>query len=108
MLKEDTKGPTSLDINSLVLVKDAIWFGASYRTGVNLWKKTGLNNGAINQNSVVGLVETFFLRNLRAGYSYDHSISSSNSVNGTHEISLGLVLNGGGKKSTVLLTPRYF
>lgn len=108
LLKEDTKGPTSLDLNTLVLIKDAIWIGASYRTGVNLWKKTGLNNGAINQNSVVGIVETFFLRNLRAGYSYDHSISSSNSVNGTHEISLGLVLNGGGKKSAALLTPRYF
>jgi len=108
MLKEDTKGPTSLDINSLLLIKEKLWIGASYRSGVNLWKKTGLNNGAINQNSLVGMVEAFFLKNLRAGYSYDYSISSDNSVNGTHEISLGVVLNGGNKKSTALLTPRYF
>ncbi|MBC7915004.1 MAG: type IX secretion system membrane protein PorP/SprF [Pyrinomonadaceae bacterium] len=108
MLKEDTKGPTSLDLNTMVLIKEMLWIGGSYRSGVNLWKKTGLNSGTINQNSLVGIVEVFFLQNIRAGYSYDYSLSSGNSINGTHEISIGLVLNGGTKKSTALLTPRYF
>ncbi len=108
LIKEDTKGPTSMDLNSFVLIKNSVWLGASYRTGVNLWKKTGLNNGTFKQNSLVGVVETFFLDKFRLGYAYDYSLSKIvTSLNGTHEISLGLVLNGK-KKSTALLTPRYF
>lgn len=107
LLREDAKGPTSLDINSFVLIKESVWVGASYRSGVNLWKKNNLNSGTFNQNSLVGVVETFFLKNLRAGYSYDYSLSSlGNHTNGTHEISLGVVLNA--NKKSALLTPRYF
>lgn len=106
LVKEDTKGPTNLDVNTMLLIKEMVWIGGSYRSSVNLWKNNNLNNRSFNQNSMVGVVEVFFLKNLRAGYSYDYSLSG-NSVNGTHEISLGLVLNGS-KKSTALLTPRYF
>ncbi|MBC8054437.1 MAG: type IX secretion system membrane protein PorP/SprF [Sphingobacteriaceae bacterium] len=107
LLREDTKGPTSLDVNSFVLVKETVWIGASYRTGVNLWKKTSWNSGAFSQNSLVGVVETFFLKNLRVGYSYDYSLADLGSyTNGTHEISLGVVLNPA--KKSALLTPRYF
>ena len=107
LLREDTKGPTSLDLNTFVLIKESLWIGASYRSGVNLWKKTALNSNSFNQNSLVGVVETFFLKNLRMGYSYDYSLSDlGNYSNGTHEISLGVVLNP--NKKSALLTPRYF
>lgn len=107
LLREDTKGPTSLDVNSFVLIKESVWIGASYRSGVNLWKKSSLNSGTFNQNSLVGVVETFFLKNLRVGYSYDYSLADlGNYTNGTHEISLGVVLNK--NKKSALLTPRYF
>jgi type IX secretion system PorP/SprF family membrane protein len=110
LIKEDSKGPTSLDVNSFVLVKDAVWIGASYRAGVNLWKKTGWNSSTFNQNSLVGVVEAFVLKNLRVGYSYDYSLADlGNYTNGTHEISLGFVLGGGNKNGKgALLTPRYF
>ena len=108
LFKEDTKGPTSLDINSFFLLKQSLWLGASYRTGVNLWKKSNLNTGSFKQNSLVGVVETFFLDKFRLGYAYDYSLTKlGNNTNGTHEISLGLILNGN-RKSTALLTPRYF
>ncbi|WP_207427124.1 type IX secretion system membrane protein PorP/SprF [Pedobacter sp. SYSU D00535] len=108
LIKEDTKGPTNLDVNSFFLVKESFWIGASYRTGVNLWKKSSLNSGTFHQNSVVGVVETYFSNKFRVGYAYDYSLSDlGNYSNGTHEISLGVVLNGN-KKSTALLTPRYF
>jgi type IX secretion system PorP/SprF family membrane protein len=108
LIREDSKGPTSVDVNSFVLIKDAVWVGASYRAGVNLWKKTGWNSSSFNQNSLVGVVEAFVLRNLRVGYSYDHSLADLGSyTNGTHEISLGFVLNGKNSRGA-LLTPRYF
>ena len=107
LLREDAKGPTSLDINSFVLIKESVWIGASYRSGVNLWKKTDWNSSTFSQNSLVGVVEAFVLRNLRVGYSYDYSLSDlSNYTNGTHEISLGFTLNT--NKKSALLTPRYF
>ena len=107
LLREDAKGPTSLDINSFVLIKESVWIGASYRSGVNLWKKTDWNSSTFSQNSLVGVVEACVLRNLRVGYSYDYSLSDlSNYTNGTHEISLGFTLNT--NKKSALLTPRYF
>ncbi len=108
LIKEDTKGPTNLDVNSFFLIKEMVWIGGSYRSGVNLWKKNNLNSPGFKQNSVVGVVETYFLNKFRVGYAYDYSLSElANASNGTHEISLGLILNGN-KKSTALLTPRYF
>lgn len=107
LLKEDTKGPTSLDINSFVLVKESVWIGATYRAGVNLWKKTDWNSSTFSQNSLVGVVEAFVRKNVRVGYSYDYSLSDlGDYTNGTHEISLGFTLNT--NKKSALLTPRYF
>ena len=107
LIKEDTKGPTSLDINSFVLVKESVWIGATYRAGVNLWKKTDWNNSTFSQNSLVGVVEAFVRKNVRVGYSYDYSLSDlGDYTNGTHEISLGFTLNT--NKKSALLTPRYF
>ncbi len=108
LLKEDLKGPASLDINSFLLIRESVWVGGSFRTGVNLWKTNTLNSAAINQNSVVGAVEFLVAEKFRLGYAYDRSIGGlRSSADGSHEISLGLVLNAT-KKSTAVLTPRYF
>jgi type IX secretion system PorP/SprF family membrane protein len=111
LLREDTKGPTNVDLNTFVLIKEMVWVGASYRAGVNLWKKTDWNSGTFNQNSLVGVLEAFVMKNLRVGYSYDYSLSDmANYENGTHEISLGVILNSKSKvnKKSAQLTPRYF
>ncbi len=108
LVKEDTKGPTSIDINSSFLLKEKLWLGASYRTGVNLWKKSNWNNSLFRQNSLVGVVEFYFREKFRVGYAYDYSLSKLVAyTNGTHEISVGVILNSN-RKSSALLTPRYF
>ncbi len=108
LIKEDTKSPTSVDLNSFFLIKETVWIGASYRAGVNMWKNTNLNSSLFKQNSVVGAVEVFVKNNFRIGYAYDYSLSKLGSYsNGSHELSFGLILNAT-KGSTALLTPRYF
>jgi hypothetical protein len=60
---------------------------------------------------LVGVLEAFVMKNLRVGYSYDYSLSDmANYENGTHEISLGVILNSKSKvnKKSAQLTPRYF
>ncbi|HEY1025074.1 MAG TPA: type IX secretion system membrane protein PorP/SprF [Sphingobacteriaceae bacterium] len=108
LVRDDVQGPSSVDVTSFLLIKEMVWVGATYRTGVNLWKKTYLNTATINQNSVVGAVEFFVAKKFRLGYAYDYSLSKmGNAASGSHEISLGVVLNAN-KKSAALLTPRYF
>ncbi len=108
LIKEDTKGPTSIDLNTFLLVKEKVWIGGSYRSNVNLWKKTNLINGLSTSNSVVGIVEFYLGGSFRAGYAYDYAVSGLKGYsNGTHELSIGVVL-GAGQRRTGILTPRYF
>ena len=107
LVKEDTKGPTNLDVNSFFLLGEKVWVGASYRTSVNLLDKTGVASGVKSANAVVGMVELYTGNGWRLGYAYDYSLSSIKGYTGsTHEISLGLTL--GGKKQYRILSPRYF
>lgn len=108
MFRDDTKGPSNLDLNAFFLFKEAVWLGVSYRSGLNLWQKPEWESGAFKKNAVVGLVEMFFAKKYRLGYAYDHSLSDLGGyTNGTHEISLGLTINNN-KKVTAMPTPRYF
>lgn len=104
MIKEDTKGPTNIDLNTFFLFHETVWLGASYRTGLN-WKKTDVGKG-LRKNSVVGAVELFAAKKFRLGYAYDYSLSGlAAQTSGTHEISLGMVI---GKRNPIILNPRYF
>lgn len=108
MIREDTKGPTNLDVNTFFLLNEAVWLGASYRSGVNLGNKSNLYGGTFRKNSVVGVVEVYVSKIYRIGYSYDYTLSQLNQYsNGTHEVSLGLILNSK-RKSSSMPTPRYF
>ncbi len=107
LIKEDTKGPTNLDINNFFLLGEKVWIGASYRTSINVWKKNGTVGNVKTGDAIVGLLEVFAGQGFRLGYSYDHSISGLQGFdNGSHEISLGYTF--GGKKDYRILTPRYF
>lgn len=107
LVKEDTKGPTSLDINNFFLLGERAWVGASYRTSVNVWKKKSVVGSVNPGNSVVGLLEVYAGKGWRLGYAYDYSVSTLKGFNnGSHEISLGLII--GDKKDYRVLSPRYF
>lgn len=106
LLKDDRGGPTSLDINSFVLLGGRVWIGASYRTAVSLYSKDYLQKDLNKENALVGMVELFATDRLRIGYAYDHNLNKTgNFNNGSHEISVGFYFK---KKSARILSPRYF
>lgn len=109
LVKDDFKGPTSLDINSMLIFNERFWLGASYRTGVQVWDRdyTGYSaEGPLTTNSVSGIVQFYISENFRVGYSYDYMLNSlGNEENGSHELSLGYTFPLRGKR---VLSPRFF
>lgn len=105
LYKEDFKGPSALDLNAFVLVKEQFWFGASYRTTVNLFndKTNGLNTRL--GNALAGIIEFYASPRLRFGYSYDFSLSALQKYS-SHELSVGYFFMK--KQYGRMLTPRYF
>ncbi|MBS1523125.1 MAG: type IX secretion system membrane protein PorP/SprF [Bacteroidetes bacterium] len=100
MLKDDRGGPTSLDLNTFVLLNEVIWVGGTYRTAVPLYKKPNLQNGLEKSNALVAMVQFFVNEKLRIGYSFDYSLTPLANYNyGSHEISIGLFLKEGKLKS---------
>lgn len=90
LLKDDRGGPTSLDLNSFVLLNEIIWIGASYRTAVNVYSKPNLQEALTKRSAILGMIEVYATPQLRIGYSYDHALNRFQSYNNaTHEISLG-------------------
>lgn len=108
LIKEDFKGPTSLDLNSMVIFNDKIWIGGSYRTAVKLWSKVYEQGATVSStNSVAGVAQFFVNRAFRIGYSYDYSLSRLSAIeSGSHEITLGLTFSKSPEKK--MLTPRFF
>lgn len=104
LLKEDFKGPTSADLNVMLILNDRVWIGASYRTGLSLWKKDF--KGLSKDNSLSGIAQFYLTERFRIGYSYDYVTSDlGSSLNGSHEITLGLAF---GKVPRALICPRVF
>jgi type IX secretion system PorP/SprF family membrane protein len=104
LLKEDFRGPTSADLNAMFILNDRVWIGASYRTGLSLWKKEF--QGLSKDNSVSGIAQIYVTERFRIGYSYDYVTSDlGTSLNGSHEITLGLAF---GKVPRALICPRVF
>ena len=107
MWKEDFKGPSSLDVNTMMIFDDRFWIGYSYRTGVKLWKKEYAENQSLSNANSVGLIAQFFVnQNFRIGYSYDYNLNKLNTLqNGSHELTMGYTLP---KRIYRSLSPRYF
>ena len=109
MLRDDPNGLGNFDVNASFLFRDALWIGASYRTGVDMWKKTTGLSATFQQNSLVGIVEVFVAKQIRLGYAYDYSLSALNAYSsGSHEISLGFIIGNNRYRNNALTTPRYF
>lgn len=94
LFKDDTKGPSSLDINAFLLLKETIWLGGFYRSSFDLYKKDYQQNGLSKQNAIGAILEVFATENVRIGYSYDYSLNKLRDYNnGSHEISVGFYIN---------------
>lgn len=93
LIKDDLHGPTSMDLNAFLLIKERFWLGAVYRTSVKLYPKANLQRG-LNNKAAAGFITEFFIRsNLRMGYGYDYSLNKLSSYDyGSHEISVGYYL----------------
>lgn len=82
--------PLQADLNLSLLIKKALWIGASYRSF----------------DSIDFIVEFQFNPNLRAGYAYDFTITElSNYTTGSHEVMIGY---DWGFQKEKIITPRYF
>lgn len=109
MLRDNPQGMGNIDFNASFLINDTFWIGGSYRMGVDMWKKTNNINKIFQQNSLVGLVEVYLAKGIRIGYAFDYSLSNlSTYSNGSHEFSLGFIINSKNRYENALTTPRYF
>jgi type IX secretion system PorP/SprF family membrane protein len=106
LIKEDFKGPTSVDLNAFLLIGEKVWLGGSYRTNAKLWKKNNLPGDLSQLNAASAMVEFYATPSFRIGYSYDLNVNKmAGYQGGSHEISLGFLFPS--KKFTVQ-NPRYF
>lgn len=93
LVKDDFKGPTSLDINAMLIFSNKLWIGGGYRTRAKLFKRDYYDNSPSKLSSVnalAGIVQFYVNDNFRIGYSYDAMLGKMSSVqNGSHEVTLG-------------------
>ncbi|SMD14192.1 type IX secretion system membrane protein, PorP/SprF family [Pedobacter nyackensis] len=94
LIKDDTKGPSSLDLNAFVLLKKSISIGVFYRTSFDFYKKDYQQSNSSRQNAIGAIFEVFATQNIRIGYSYDYALNKLRNYNyGSHEISAGFYIN---------------
>lgn len=107
LLKDDFRGPSSVDLNAMFIFMDKLWLGGSYRTGLKVFNRTYSDDLNLDHNNAASAVAQFHVNNsFRIGYSYDFMTNGlSNVQNGSHEITVGLTFQG---KSKRIISPRYF
>lgn len=109
LLKDDFKGPTSLDANLMLIFNNRLWIGAGYRTRSRIFKREYYDNSPYklsSLNALAGIVQFYATDKFRIGYSYDQMLNKmSNLQGGSHEITLGVTF---GKSVRQVLSPRYF
>ena len=105
LLKNDLAGPSSLDLSTYFLIKEIVWLGATYRTGINLFNKNV--DSRLEKPSAIVLGAQFYLgEQFRLGYSYDRSLKTTATFgNSSHEISIGFLFP---RRDEQMLTPRFF
>mgnify|MGYP001028552048 CR=1 FL=1 len=94
------QAPVQLDANVMVLLKNILWLGTSYRVG------TGNANATVQSESIDFIVAFELKNGLKIGYAYDYTLSNLNQyTSGSHEIMLGWDRVGKGPR---FKTPRHF
>lgn len=109
LIKEDFKGPTSLDVNAMFIFNDKFWIGGGYRTRARIFDREYSDvsvNKLSSTNALSGIAQFYVSPKLRIGYSYDHMLNRMSGLqNGTHEVTLGVTF---GQLRRQILSPRYF
>lgn len=105
LLKEDFSGPSALDLNAFVLLKNQLWLGASFRTTLNIFNDQKYAMNTRLGNAMAAMVEFYAAPQLRFGYSYDFSLNPLQNY-ASHELSVGYFFIK--KQYGRMLTPRYF
>ena len=109
LLKEDMAGPGSLDLTASVLIKQMVWVGASYRTGLNIIKKQHLDPRLRKPSAIIVLADVLLADRWRIGYAYDFSLQGTSGFNySTHELSLGYTFPSWPWKKNDSKSGRYF
>lgn len=94
LIKDDLKGPTTLDVDGFILLNERINFGAFYRSSIKLYPKNNLQNNLPKEDAFGVIAEFFATPSIRIGYSYDQSLNSLGNYNyGSHELSVGFYIN---------------
>lgn len=110
LVKDDFRGPTTLDLNALFIFDERFWIGAGYRTRARIFDREYFSQSATKLsalNSVQGIAQVYVNPRLRIGYSYDLMVNSmSTHQGGTHEFTLGVTF--GMRRSHRMINPRYF
>jgi type IX secretion system PorP/SprF family membrane protein len=109
MVKDDFRGPTSLDLNAMFIFNNKFWIGGGYRTRSRIFNRDYYEysaNKLSSLNSFSGVVQFYATPKFRIGYSYDHMLNKMGGLQqGTHEITLGVTF---GRSDRQVLSPRYF
>lgn len=104
LFKEDLAGPTSVDLNTFLLISEKLWVGASYRT--TFLRKSNLQDNLKKPAALVFMAEVFVNDKLRVGYAYDMTMNGTVATNyPTHEFSIGYFFK---RRNARMMSPRYF
>jgi type IX secretion system PorP/SprF family membrane protein len=105
LIKHVKGSPTNFDINSMLLIREKVWVGGSWRSNVRVFEDQ-LQENLKNRNAIALLLEYFVNSGLRLGYSYDYNLNVlNNKRNQSHELSVGVYLKS---KREVIYSPRWF
>lgn len=109
LIKDDFKGPTSLDVNAMFIFNEQFWIGGGYRTRAKIFDRdysTSSVSKLSSLNSLSGIAQFYVSPKFRIGYSYDHMLNKMSGMqNGTHEVTLGVTFGRTGRQ---VMSPRYF
>jgi len=109
LVKDDFKGPTSLDINAMFIFNDKFWIGGGYRTRAKIFEREYFDKSPTklsSMNAITAIAQFYATDRLRIGYSYDIMLNQMRGMQrGTHEVTLGITF---GESLRQMLNPRYF
>lgn len=98
LIKYTQHAPVSIDLNTMVIFFDKFWLGMTYRMGGDKSASMG--------ESLDAIVQVQLSKSVRAGISYDYSLSKIRHYNsGTYEIVLDYCIR---KNDQVMTNPRFF